>query len=160
MHLPLPQADVAAVLPGQVDGLAANKPRIYPKNGPIVQAVIAGEIDWGLVNHYYLLRALEENPEVPAKNFAMPATDGSDFINISGAGLLRDTPAALELMRFLISDLAQRYFAQQTFEYPVASGSAVGAEPEGTDHLNYGAIAEVLDVTLQQIQESGLTRFQ
>ena len=142
-------------------GLAANQPKIYPKNSPIVAAVIAGEIDWGLVNHYYLLRALAESPDAPARNFVMPATDGSGFVNIAGAGLLRDTPAAIELMDFLISSEAQRYFSDETFEYalvgdpsPATGEAATGSQP------NFRAVSGLLETTLGLIRDSGLTRFQ
>ena len=37
-----------------LEGVQANDPTIYPKNTPQVAAVAAGEIDVGLVNHYYL----------------------------------------------------------------------------------------------------------
>ena len=76
-----------------LSGIAGNEPQVYPKNSPIVEAVIAGEIDWGLVNHYYLLRALAENPDAPAKNFVMPATDGSNFVNLAGAMMMNGANA-------------------------------------------------------------------
>ena len=43
-----------------LEGVQANNPTIYPKNTPQVAAVAAGEIDVGLVNHYYLFRFLAE----------------------------------------------------------------------------------------------------
>ena len=145
-------------------GMAANEPRIYPKNSPIVEAVINGEIDWGLVNHYYLMRALAENPDAPAKNYVMPEADGSGFVNVSGVGLLRETPATLELLRFLVSDDAQRYFSEETLEYSLVSGmrpsdvSAAGdVQPP---QIDFGAVSTALGPTLELIQDSGLTRFQ
>jgi iron(III) transport system substrate-binding protein len=145
-------------------GMAANEPRIYPKNSPIVEAVINGEIDWGLVNHYYLMRALAENPDAPAQNYVMPEADGSGFVNVSGVGLLRETPPALELLRFLVSDDAQRYFSEETLEYSLVSGmrpsdvSAAGdVQPP---QIDFGAVSSALGPTLELIQDSGLTRFQ
>jgi iron(III) transport system substrate-binding protein len=64
-------------------GLMANEPEPYPKNSAIVEAVIAGEIDVGLVNHYYLLRALAENPAAPAANYFMPSGGVSSFVNLT-----------------------------------------------------------------------------
>ncbi len=46
-----------------LDGLQANDPTVYPKNTPIVAATAAGEVDIGLVNHYYLHRFLAEQGE-------------------------------------------------------------------------------------------------
>ena len=42
--------------------MIANDIQSYPKNTPIVQAVINGEITAGLVNHYYLFRFLAKTP--------------------------------------------------------------------------------------------------
>ncbi len=145
-------------------GMAANEPRIYPKNSPIVEAVINGEIDWGLVNHYYLMRALKEDPDAPAKNYVMSEGDGSGFVNVSGVGLLRETPRALELLRFLVSDDAQRYFSEETLEYPLIAGmrppdvlpTADGPSPQ----IDFREVSRALEPTLELIQDSGLTRFQ
>lgn len=40
--------------------MQANEPVVFDGNTPIVAAVGAGEIDLGLVNHYYLYRFLAE----------------------------------------------------------------------------------------------------
>jgi iron(III) transport system substrate-binding protein len=147
-----------------LDGLVRNAPQRYPKNSPIVQAVIAGEIDWGLVNHYYLWRALQEDPDAPARNFFMPADDGSSFVNLAGAGLLREDSRSVELLRFLLSDEAQHYFAEETFEYPLVAGvdPAVALPPlseVSTSQMDYGRLAENLETVLQQISDSGLLQF-
>ncbi len=155
-------AYLAATDPASLDRLltemAANEPKTYSKNSHIVQAVITGEVDWGLVNHYYLLRALKEDPDAPAANFVMPAGTMSGFINVAGAGLLSDDENAGKLMRFLVSEQAQRYFAEQTFEYPVATDEA--ADRPGDDRrLRFGALAEALPTTQERIRQSGLARF-
>ena len=142
-------------------GMTANEPLRYPKNSAIVEAVIAGEVEWGLVNHYYLLRALAENPDAPAANFYMPDATASSFVNLSGAGLLKQSAAANALLEFLLSDAAQRYFAQETFEYPLVPGidSSVELEPLEalrTPDVDFGAVSNVFEETLEQISESGL----
>jgi iron(III) transport system substrate-binding protein len=51
-----------------------NNARIYNNNTGILQAIAAGEIDYGITNHYYLLRALKEDPAFPvAQKFLNPA---------------------------------------------------------------------------------------
>ena len=46
-----------------------NDVQVYPKNTPQVAAAAAGEIDVGLVNHYYLYRFIaEEGEDFPARN--------------------------------------------------------------------------------------------
>jgi iron(III) transport system substrate-binding protein len=143
--------------------MAANEPRIYPKNAPIVEAVIAGEIDWGLVNHYYLLRALAEQPDAAAENYYMPGDDGSTFLNLAGVGLLRESLPGRLFVGFLLSDESQRFFAEETFEFALAGEAA---DPEtlrlaaGVDAaIDFGSVSDSLERTLTLIQDSGLNRF-
>ena len=72
-----------------LEGVQANNPTIYPKNTPQVAAVAAGEIDVGLVNHYYLFRFLaEEGEEFPARNYHPRAGGPGATIMVAGAGIL------------------------------------------------------------------------
>jgi iron(III) transport system substrate-binding protein len=144
-------------------GLVANEPKDYANNGAIVNAVIAGEVDFGLVNHYYLLRALAEQPDAPAKNFFLPQGEASSFVNVAGAGAVSDDPVALELIRFLLEEEAQRYFATETYEYPLVTGVTAAAdlvplEQVAQPAVDFGQVAAVLEPTLAQIQASGLVR--
>jgi hypothetical protein len=45
-----------------LEDMKANDVKLYEKNTPIVEAVASGEIDLGLVNHYYLYLVKEEQP--------------------------------------------------------------------------------------------------
>ena len=108
-----------------LEGIEANNPRDYPKNTPIVQAVGAGEVDVGFVNHYYLFRFLEEGETFPARNYHPKAGDPGALIMVSGAGVLstsKNQEEAFKLMDFLLSKVGQQYFASKTFEYPVVEG--------------------------------------
>ncbi|HUO86958.1 MAG TPA: extracellular solute-binding protein [Thermoanaerobaculia bacterium] len=141
--------------------IAANRPRTFPNNGAIVEATIAGEVDFGLVNHYYLWRALEERPEAPARNFFQPGGGAASYVNVAGVGVLRESPEALELVRFLVSEEAQRYFAEETFEYPLVPGVEPPVELEPLVSLDaaavdYGEVSAVLEETLGLIRASGL----
>ena len=105
-------------------GMIANDVQAYPKNTPIVRATIDGEIVVGLVNHYYLFRFLAEDPEITATLHFFPGGDVGSLINIAGAAILEssDQPElALELVNYLLSDAAQEYFAQTTYEYPLVA---------------------------------------
>lgn len=144
-----------------LDGLVANEPRRYPKNGAIVDAVIAGEVDWGLVNHYYLWRALREDPAAPAANYFMPGGGASGFVNVAGIGLLSDHPDGGRLAPYLLGGAAQLYFAEETFEFPLVEGVAAAQglpalETLAVGNVDFGRVAEVLDDTLTMIGESGL----
>lgn len=109
-----------------LEGVQANDPRVYPKNTPQVAAAASGEIDVGFVNHYYLFRFLaEEGEDFPARNYH-PRTGGpGSIVMVSGAGILNtaDNPENAErFLQFMLSPVAQQYFAAQTFEYPLVEG--------------------------------------
>ena len=102
-----------------------------------------------------------KNPDAPAANFYMPEGQASGFVNLSGAGLLKQSAATTRLLEFLLSDVAQRYFAQETFEYPLVAGIDPSAELEPlkalrTPDVNFGTVSDGFEETLKQISESGL----
>ncbi|MBI3953270.1 MAG: iron ABC transporter substrate-binding protein [Chloroflexi bacterium] len=107
-------------------GIRANNPKEYRNNTAIVQAVGAGEVEVGFPNHYYLFRFLQEQGEAfPARNYHPRAGGPGAMILVAGAGILntsRNQEAALRFLEFLLSPVAQQYFAGQTFEYPVVPG--------------------------------------
>ena len=109
-----------------IDGLLANNIKIYPKNTPQVAAVNAGEIDIGLVNHYYLYRFVTEQGEnFKARNYHLPSGGPGSLVMVSGAGILKtaeNKDNAERFVNFLISKVAQQYFAAQIFEYPLVEG--------------------------------------
>lgn len=152
-----------AALETLLDSLVANKPRRYANNAAIVNAVGAGEIDFGLTNHYYLWAAKKQKPELKAANFFMAAGDASSFVNMAGAAVLSDQPEATALVRFLLNDESQRYFAQETFEYPLVASAPASAELTPIDQLrspdlDFAKVSSVLPKTLEMINASGLTR--
>ena len=109
-----------------LEGIQANNPKIYPKNTPQVAAAAAGEIDVGFVNHYYLFRFLaEEGEDFAARNYHPRAGGPGAIIMVAGAGILAsaENPAnAQRFLEFMLSPVAQQYFAGQTFEYPLVEG--------------------------------------
>ncbi|MFQ6026604.1 MAG: iron ABC transporter substrate-binding protein [Dehalococcoidia bacterium] len=109
-----------------LEGIAANQPRTYEKNTPTVAAVAAGEIDVGFVNHYYLHRFLAEEGEAfPARNYHPRAGGPGAIVMVAGAGMLEASDnqgTAEKFLEFMLSPVAQQYFAAQTFEYPLVEG--------------------------------------
>ena len=109
------------------DWLAAmvnNESKAYRDNPPLFEAVLNGEIDIGLSNHYYLFRFLEDGPDVElsARNYSPRGGGAGALINIAGAGVLASAPhpeAALDFAEYLLSNEAQIYFAEDMFEYPL-----------------------------------------
>ena len=141
--------------------LMQNEPRLYDNNVAIVGAVATGEIDWGLTNHYYLWRALAEAPEATIANFYMPEGDASGFVNLAGAGVLEDSPGAISLLEHMLSIEGQRYFAEETFEYPLVPGVSAAVDLPSlaqlrTPALDFSAVSEALEATIVLIRESGL----
>ncbi len=109
-----------------IEGIVANDPQIYPKNTPQVDAVARGEIDIGMPNHYYLYRFLaEQGEDFAARNDHPRAGGPGALVRVAGAGVLAEsdnTEDAQRFIEFLLSTVAQQYFAGQTFEYPLVDG--------------------------------------
>ena len=109
-----------------LEGIQANEPKVYPKNTPQVAAVAAGEIDVGLVNHYYLFRFLaEEGEDFAARNYHPRSGGPGSMIMVAGAGILatsENRDNAEKFLEFLLSQVGQQYFTGQTFEYPLVEG--------------------------------------
>ena len=106
--------------------MVANDVQIYPKNTPQVAAAAAGEIDVGLVNHYYLYRFIaEEGEDFGARNAHLRGAGPGAIVLVSGAGILEtaeNADNAEAFIRFLLSKVGQQYFAGNTFEYPLVEG--------------------------------------
>ena len=71
-----------------LEGLVALDPRIEANNVAIVDAVGRGEVDAGLVNHYYGVLALMEDPTLPIANHFFPQGDLGSFVLVAGVGIL------------------------------------------------------------------------
>jgi len=147
-----------------LDGMAANSAPTYPKNSPIVAAVNAGQIDTGLVNHYYLLRTLADNPDEVGRNFFFTVPTAGSLVMPAGAGILKSSTnqeAAQKFVEFMLSIDAQTYFAEETFEYPLVPG--VPANPLlppidtiPTPDIDLSDLATVLDLATDLVAEAGL----
>ncbi|MDE2779698.1 MAG: iron ABC transporter substrate-binding protein [Chloroflexota bacterium] len=109
-----------------LEGVQANNPKVYPKNTPQVAAAASGEIDVGFVNHYYLFRFLaEEGDDFSARNYHPRAGGPGAMVMVAGAGILtgaENEENAERFLEFMLSPVAQQYFAGQTFEYPLVEG--------------------------------------
>jgi iron(III) transport system substrate-binding protein len=116
-------------------GIEENEPLAYPDNSATLEAVASGEVEVGFVNHYYLYRALEEQGgDFGARNYNFPRGDVGNLVIVAGAGVLNtaDNPGAAEsFVEYLLSQEAQQYFADETFEYPLIEGvyTAEGLPP-------------------------------
>ena len=109
-----------------LEGMLANDVKVFPKNTPIVDAAGKGEVDVGLVNHYYLHRFLAEHGDkFGARNLFLKDGGPGSLVMVAGAGILSTSPNpdnAEAFARFLVSRVAQQYFAASTYEYPLIEG--------------------------------------
>ena len=128
------QLEGEAAAKAWLEGMAANDSPTYANNNAIVEAVGRGEIPFGLVNHYYNHRFLEEDPGLPSRNHQFDDGDIGGLVIPSSASVLAGSGRQEDAQRFiafLLEKEAQEYFAEETFEYPLADGvqAAEGVPP-------------------------------
>jgi iron(III) transport system substrate-binding protein len=150
-----------------LEAIVRNEPKLYENNISTVEAVASGEIDVGLVNHYYLYLVKEEQPDAPVENHFFPGSDPGALVSVAGAAVLAgtdDREAAVELVEFLLSDEGQRFYAEEAeeAEYPLVAGIAPreGLPPLETlegPRLELDALGPELERTLELLSEVGLT---
>ena len=148
-----------------LEAMKDNDARTYDKNLPIVEAVAAGEVDVGLVNHYYLALVKEEQPDAPVANHLFEAGDPGSLVSVAGAGVLASTDQqedAEAFVDFLLSDEAQRFYVEEAEEneYPLVAGidPPAGLVPldriEGPD-VELTAFGAELESTVEMLRATG-----
>ncbi|MFC5813504.1 iron ABC transporter substrate-binding protein [Nonomuraea harbinensis] len=148
-------------------GLQANEPQIREGNGPILEEVDGGKIAIGLINHYYLGELAKERGTTPdtlkAKLHFFPGGDTGALVNVAGVGVLKkaaEDPDVRAFVTYLLGADAQKYFAEQTYEYPVVDGVAPPAFVPPLDQLTAPDVdlndLDELEATIALIKESGL----
>lgn len=109
-----------------VDGWVKNAVDIFANDTAVLDAINAGQCDIGVVNTYYYGRLMEEKPSLPLGLFWADQKENGVHINVSGAGLLKNSKnpdGAKKFLEWLSSDVAQKSFAQVNLEYPVLEGA-------------------------------------
>jgi len=148
-----------------LEALQANQPKRYENNTQTMEAIARGEIDLGLVNHYYLYELSQENPGFPAANHYARRGDPGALINVAGVGILRTTERAENARRlasYLVSHPAQRYFADVTAEYPLVDGVRRRGELPPLEavigpQIRLGRLGDQLRSTLALLDAVGFT---
>lgn len=111
-----------------LDDMVANDARYYPNNRSIVEAAGRGEIDMGLVNHYYQYQvAAALGDDHRAANWDFAGDDVGSILIITAATVTTasdDTDIANQFIAYLLSQAVQQYFSNETLEYPLAAGVA------------------------------------
>ncbi|MDQ6527168.1 iron ABC transporter substrate-binding protein [Nocardioides sp. LHD-245] len=126
------QAIVAAVL--ELEGPEATKAwlegikdngTVYDGNNLVLEAVDSGEVEVGIVYHYYWERDRKENGDVSDQSAQHYFTGGDPgaFVSVSGAGVLKSSDMkeeAREFVEFLVREKGQQVLADSyALEYPL-----------------------------------------
>jgi len=146
-----------------MSALVSNDPQRFEGNTPILEAVEAGAIPLGLINHYYWYRLkAERGEENLASRLSFPEPgDPTSIVNVTGVGIL--SPAqldqdAIDFVDYMVSTEGQQYFVEATYEYPLVEGIDA---PEGLPALE-SLVNPELDLSdLESLSETQdlLTRF-
>lgn len=145
--------------------MVANDAEYYPNNRAIVEAAGRGEIDMGLVNHYYQYQeAAAAGDSHRAENHDFGPNDIGSLLIITAATILgttKDRGAAHELLAYLLSPQAQLYFTNQTFEYPLGAGITPNSILPALTALEIGSVdfdslGGGFEETERIIRESGI----
>lgn len=117
-------------------GLVANFAR-PPKGGDRdqIKAAAAGQCDIAIANTYYvgaMLAGKDAEQKAAAEKMGLfwPNQEGrGTHVNVSGIGMTaaaRNTDNAKKLMEYLVSEEAQKWYAEVNHEYPVRAGVTRG----------------------------------
>jgi iron(III) transport system substrate-binding protein len=146
--------------------LKDNGAKSYEKNSAIMDAIVAGEVDLGFVNHYYLALVTVEQPDAPVANKFLAKGDPGSFVNVAGVGVLASSAkpdAANRFVEYLLSEEGQRFYADEASEneYPLIAGvePAAGLPPLAdleADGASLAAVAKEAEATLALLDEVGL----
>ena len=123
----------------------------FPDNVTIRDAIAKGEIDVGLINHYYVAQAIgEEGPDYPVAVYFPPGGLGSLML-LTSVGVLESSDRkeeAFAFVRSLLSASSQQFFTSSSKEYPLAKGVA----PDPSLSVPIGKIP-VSDSSLVDLEE-------
>jgi len=101
-----------------------------PTDTMVMEAILDGQGDLGIVNSYYFGRLLKKNPNLSLALYWPNQETGGCHVNISGAAVTRQAKnpaAAVRFLEWLSSAQAQNLFADANMEYPV--NPSVAAHP-------------------------------
>lgn len=121
------EAATEKMLAGWVNNLAAAP---MAKDSQVMEAILAGQCDVGIVNTYYFGRLQQDKPDAPLKLFWANQNTTGTHVNVSGAGVLKHAKhvaAANRLMDWLAGDRAQELFAALNKEFPVNPRTPIDA---------------------------------
>lgn len=147
------------IVSGWVNNLSATP---NAKDSHVMNAILAGQCDVGLVNTYYFGDLIEKNPEAPLKLFWANQDTTGVHVNVSGAGVTKhasNAAGAIQLLEWLSSAKAQAIYGSLNKEYPanqnIAADEVVstwGSFKQDNMNLSQAGILQSKAVKLMQIK--------
>jgi len=147
------------IVSGWVNNLAATP---NAKDSHVMNAILAGQCDVGLVNTYYFGRLLSKNPNAPLKLFWANQDTTGVHVNVSGAGITKhasNVAGATKLLEWLSSAKAQVIYGSLNKEYPANQNidsdeavSAWGSFKQDDMNLAQAGILQAKAVRLMQMK--------
>ncbi|WP_278257409.1 extracellular solute-binding protein [Nocardioides convexus] len=107
-----------------LEGIKANG-KVYDGNNLVLEAVNSGEVEVGIVYHYYWERDHKENGDVSdhSAQYYFGNQDPGAFVSVSGAGVLASSDMkdeAEKFVKFLVDEKGQQILADSyALEYPL-----------------------------------------
>jgi len=135
----------------------------FPDNVTIRDAIAKGEIDVGLINHYYVAQAVaEEGPDYPVAVYFPPGGLGSLML-LTSVGVLESSDRkeeAFAFVRSLLSEDSQQFFTSSSKEYPLARGTEPDPSlsvPVAKIPVSDAGLVDLKEIqgTIELMQESG-----
>lgn len=147
------------IVSGWVNNLAATP---NAKDSHVMNAILAGQCDVGLVNTYYFGRLVAKNPNAPLKLFWANQDTTGVHVNVSGAGITKhasNVAGATKLLEWLSSAKAQVIYGSLNKEYPANQNitsdevvSAWGSFKQDDMNLAQAGILQAKAVRLMQMK--------
>lgn len=116
------------IVKGWVSNLATD---VFANDTALMEAIVAGQCDVGIVNTYYFGRLKAQQPAAPIALFWANQDSSGVHVNISGVGMTKhakNPEAAQAFMEWLVTEPAQRFLADGNKEFPVNPAIAPSEE--------------------------------
>lgn len=148
-----------------LQAMKANDTKTFKNNGTQIEAIANGEVDYGLVNNYYLGRYTAKDEAFPVDQTHFAPGDIGNLVLVAGAGVIEGSDnkaAAQAFVDYLLSPAAQQYITLQGNEYPVRQGiiphatlEPLAAVEEVSPKVDVNRLGD-LDGTLAMLRDVGL----
>ncbi|PLX92475.1 MAG: Fe(3+) ABC transporter substrate-binding protein [Desulfuromonas sp.] len=110
----------------------------FSNDTKVMEAIVAGQGDVGIVNTYYFGRLLRKNPDLKLALYWPNQQSGGVHVNVSGAGVTthgKNRAEAIKFLEWLSSEKAQNLYADANLEYPVNPRVANNPEVDAWGHF-------------------------